>query len=175
MSEKDLIVDRKEDMSPEGKLRILMQDDGDMIVECLEWNDRTKLIERTAAVEFCTHAGGGRSPKTRMALLQLAHAMAEENKADPDSAGDWLGEAFLDWIYDDATAPLHARIAELEKRNSEIENRLDVIGCRIEKVRDLAAEQQGWRWEAVAKTVNEIERIYCGELIDPVLDGKDGG
>lgn len=35
-----------------------------------------------AQVEFCTHSGGGRSPRTLKALWELVRAMAEDN-ADP--------------------------------------------------------------------------------------------
>ncbi len=75
---------RYEDMSPDGRLRILIEDDGDVIVEvmtgCVTNNPRDFKM---AAAQFCTYAGGGRSPKTRLALLALARAIVEDNADDP--------------------------------------------------------------------------------------------
>lgn len=68
------IVERLEDMSPRGLLRLLIQDDGDVIVS-VQQNDL-----QSADVEFCT--SGGRSPRTLHALRALAKAMQEDN-ADP--------------------------------------------------------------------------------------------
>lgn len=76
-----IAVDRKEDMSPTGFLRLYMQPDGDVLVsvtaEDMHGNKRGPLC-----VEFCTYAGGGRSPRTLKALRELMRAMAEDN-ADP--------------------------------------------------------------------------------------------
>lgn len=73
---------RLEDMSPDGKLVLLLQPDGDVIV-----NVRPSADDRDyegspfgVSVEFC--ASGGRSPKTLKALRHLFEAMKEENKCD---------------------------------------------------------------------------------------------
>lgn len=77
------IAERFEDMSRRGRLRVLQQDDGDMIVEVVEDLDSQGCCAGlSASVEFCT--SGGKSPKTREALLALMLAMAEENAARPD-------------------------------------------------------------------------------------------
>lgn len=73
-------AERFEDMSPRGRLRVIQQDDGDMIIEVVEdMNSSGCCAGLSAAVEFCT--SGGKSPKTRKALLALMLAMAEENAA----------------------------------------------------------------------------------------------
>lgn len=75
-------AERFEDMSRRGRLRVLQQDDGDMIVEVVEDLDsQSPSAGLSASVEFCT--SGGKSPKTRAALLKLMLAMAEENAARP--------------------------------------------------------------------------------------------
>lgn len=57
------IVDRPEDMSATGYLRLFIQPDGDVIV--LVSDERFSC----ASVEFCSiGAGGGASPKTMAAL-----------------------------------------------------------------------------------------------------------
>lgn len=75
-------AERFEDMSRRGRLRVIQQDDGDMIVEVIEDLDsRGPCAGLSASVEFCT--SGGKSPKTREALRALMIAMAEENEARP--------------------------------------------------------------------------------------------
>lgn len=75
----DLLYQRKEDMSPDGELRLLMQDDGDIIVEVWGHNSCSQPLLRVQ-VEFCSiGAGGGRSPHTREALIALAIAIAQDN------------------------------------------------------------------------------------------------
>jgi hypothetical protein len=71
------VIERLEDMSQRGRLRVLIQSDGDVIVSAIQ-NDG-----RMADVEFCTPmSGGGGSRKTWEALHALAVAMQEDN-ADP--------------------------------------------------------------------------------------------
>jgi len=81
-------VSRKEDMSPDGKLVLIQQADGDIIV-----NVRTDESDSDyqgspfgVSVEFCaTGCGGGRSPHTLKSLKELMRAMVrdnEENKLD---------------------------------------------------------------------------------------------
>lgn len=74
------IVERKEDMSPDGRLRLLIQDDGDVIVVALSPGDELHDPSMTS-VEFCTpFAGGGGSKRTFKALHALAKAMQEDNE-----------------------------------------------------------------------------------------------
>lgn len=78
-------AERFEDMSPRGRLQVLQQSDGDMIVCIIEDPDsRGCCAGLSASVEFCT--SGGKSPKTLAALRALMEAMAEDN-ADPRCAG----------------------------------------------------------------------------------------
>lgn len=78
------IAERFEDMSRRGRLRVLQQDDGDMIVCVIEDMESGGCCAGlSASVEFCT--SGGKSPKTLAALRALMLAMAEENAADPHS------------------------------------------------------------------------------------------
>lgn len=71
------LVERLEDMSPKGRLRLLVQHDGDVIVSLIQDDGRM------ADVEFCTPgAGGGGSRRTWEALRNLVTAMEADN-ADP--------------------------------------------------------------------------------------------
>jgi hypothetical protein len=85
---------RREDMSPDGTLTLMMQDDGDMIVTV--WGRGMGDLMRMASVEFCSPTGGGgRSPNTIMALRTLALAMKHDNVERDDSppvAGEEGGE-----------------------------------------------------------------------------------
>jgi hypothetical protein len=98
-----MIVERLEDMSPRGFLRLIKQDDGDIIIgvgQC----DHDGLIEKVASVEFCTvSAGGGASPRVRAALIQLMGAMAEDNLSSrhvhrrPEHFDPAEQQAIADW------------------------------------------------------------------------------
>ena len=82
-------VSRKEDMSPRGHLRIMRDNSGDIIVECLS-DSGDGMIDGMASVEFCTGAGGGgKSPKTFKALLNLMQAMKEDNVDDESRRGEF--------------------------------------------------------------------------------------
>lgn len=76
-------VERFEDMSPRGKLSIMVQDDGDIIVGIIPTSlEASRQFVQTA--EFCTiGAGGGQSPNTREALRALIHAIKKDNKEYP--------------------------------------------------------------------------------------------
>lgn len=76
------LYERFEDMSPDGKLSILIEDDGDVIVTIFEPDSMTHEAFMASA-QFCTYSGGGQSPKVRDALLQLALAIKEENENSP--------------------------------------------------------------------------------------------
>ena len=76
---------RNEDMSVDGQLVLIQQDDGDVIV-----NIRPSKEDRDysgspfgVSVEFCSHAGGGRSPRTLKALQQLVKAINDDNRDRP--------------------------------------------------------------------------------------------
>lgn len=72
-------VSREEDMSPDGKLILFQQDDGDIIVTVQE--SLELLGPSRASVEFCIPGtGGGGSPETHRALRDLMEAM----RADDD-------------------------------------------------------------------------------------------
>jgi hypothetical protein len=75
-----LTAERFEDMSQRGRLRVIQQNDGDVIVGIVEDPDGPNGGV-TTSVEFCT--SGGKSPKTLIALRSLMQAMAEDNADSP--------------------------------------------------------------------------------------------
>ncbi len=80
--ERRTIYSRPEDMSPDGTLSLIMQDDGDVIVTCTAWDRLDDRLVSTS-IEFCTGIGGGRSPKTRAALVELMMAIQQDNGGTP--------------------------------------------------------------------------------------------
>ena len=77
-------VERREDMSPDGILRVQRQSDGDVVITILS-SDRKNGFG-IASVEFCgPMTGGGSSENTWKALLQLAAAMDDDNKQRPQT------------------------------------------------------------------------------------------
>lgn len=75
-------VKRNEDMSQRGHLKLLIQDDGDIIVAV--YPEQDGLIEPGGSVEFCIPGiGGGRSMHTHKALRALAEAMERDNQERP--------------------------------------------------------------------------------------------
>jgi hypothetical protein len=75
-----LKAERFEDMSQRGRLRVVQQDDGDMVVGIVE-DPAGPNGGVMVGVEFCT--SGGKSPKTLTALRRLMQAMAEDNADRP--------------------------------------------------------------------------------------------
>jgi len=79
-------VERPEDMSQKGKLRVFVEDDGDVIVavhEEVKDDDGTPMVGPGVDVQFCCpHSGGGHSPETWKALLALAKAMRRDVQND---------------------------------------------------------------------------------------------
>lgn len=75
-------VARKEDMSVNGRIRLLRQEDGDMIIAVID--DEGHM----ASVEFCVTSAGGKSPRTHEALCNLALAIMEDNKNEPHRRAD---------------------------------------------------------------------------------------
>lgn len=79
-------VERPEDMSQKGKLRVFVEDDGYVIVavhEEVKDDDGTPMVGPGVDVQFCVpHPGGGHSPETWKALLALAKAMRRDVEND---------------------------------------------------------------------------------------------
>ena len=76
------IVDRKESVSPNGRLQLIIEPDGDVIVSVYPDPDEQGLGEESipGTVQICTpFSGGGGSPRTHRALLALFRAMSEDN------------------------------------------------------------------------------------------------
>lgn len=70
---------RKEDMSPDGKLCMVMEDDGDICLSIIRGNNG-----RNRDVQFCSiGSGGGKSRHTLEALRNLMHAIELDNKEYP--------------------------------------------------------------------------------------------
>ena len=79
-------IQRYEDMSPRGCLRLFRQNDGDIIVVAVpnpEDAERRGLPPFGIGVEFC--ASGGQSPNTREALLALWEAIEKDNALNPQN------------------------------------------------------------------------------------------
>lgn len=76
---KEVTVTREEDMSPSGKLTLIQQDDGDIIV--VVQGESRHGMSNHGDVEFCIPGtGGGASPETHRALMHLMEAMAADNE-----------------------------------------------------------------------------------------------
>lgn len=74
-------VGRYGDMSPHAHIRVGLDRDNDVYMSIYDESSG-------ANIEFCAPgAGGGSSPKTRVALINLMHAIEEDNAANP--AKDW--------------------------------------------------------------------------------------
>lgn len=80
-------VARMGEMAPAGDshMRLLIEDDGDVCVSIYEADGPGAA--RIAGIQFCAPgAGGGQSPHTRRALLDLIRAMAQDNADLPSRA-----------------------------------------------------------------------------------------
>lgn len=101
-----LMVDRKEDMSPDGFLRLIMEDDGDIIVSVAS-GDPNGGLRHFADVQFCTSfGGGGASPKTHKALQALMIALAEDNRdAAAHRLKEFAGKDVLEYTKQWGTTP----------------------------------------------------------------------
>lgn len=83
---KEKRVGRLGDMTPPGDsiLTVGLDSDNDVYVEV--WNDERRDAQR-AAIEFCNGGGGGgQSPRTRAALINLMSAIEADNAAAPHKA-----------------------------------------------------------------------------------------
>ena len=90
-------VSRKESMTPDGYLKLVIQEDGDVFVHVAKGGVNGGLM-MFAGVEFCTPStGGGGSTHTHGALHALAVAMARDNAdaLQQGRAGDFKGEELL--------------------------------------------------------------------------------
>lgn len=85
MTDNTKFAERFEDMSRLGRLHVLQQDDGDMIVAIIE--DPNNPSYGFPTVEFCT--SGGKSPHTREALRALMRAIERDNlESSPSRRGE---------------------------------------------------------------------------------------
>lgn len=71
------------DMDPKSRLRIYRDASGDIVVQVLQFGPQG--LTAVAEVEFCTSMGGGQSPRTFDALLNLTSAIEEDNKRGRDA------------------------------------------------------------------------------------------
>lgn len=75
-------VQRRDDMSTTGKLTVMLQRDGDVVVN-ISQGEKFEEFE-SATVEFCAGGGGGgRSMRTREALIALMVAIEADNAERP--------------------------------------------------------------------------------------------
>lgn len=91
-------VDRKESMSPDGFIRVIVQEDGDACLTVGQGEVNAGIL-RVASVEFCTPmGGGGGSSRTHAALRLLAVAMARDNAEGLQDGrrGEFPGTEILD-------------------------------------------------------------------------------
>ena len=73
------VTQRLESMSPRGFIRLMRENDGDICVTVAEGGPNGE-IETIATIQICTpFGGGGGSPETYGALIQLMAAMARDN------------------------------------------------------------------------------------------------
>lgn len=76
--------ERFEDMSADGRLQVVIEDDGDVILTAvppIDQNLNGFQSKRPVSVQFCTTgSGGGQSPRVRSALLELARAIEADNR-----------------------------------------------------------------------------------------------
>lgn len=82
-------VGRSGDMTPPGQsvLRVGLDSDNDVYVNLWD-NGRHEGDFQTVSIEFCNGGGGGgKSPRTRAALINLMTAIEQDNEADPSK--DW--------------------------------------------------------------------------------------
>jgi len=77
--------ERRDDMSPNNRLVVYQQEDGDMIVGIIPGSmEECDRMGFSQSVEFCTIGmGRGRSPRTIHALRNLMAAMDEDNRDYP--------------------------------------------------------------------------------------------
>lgn len=85
------IVERLEDMSSRGRLRMIIQEDGDVILCIIPDSDSPSSMFGDT-VEFCMiGSGGGGSPHTIRALRELSKVIERDNKEYPGRRGEQFG------------------------------------------------------------------------------------
>ena len=73
---------RREDMSPDGKLCMVMEDDGDVCLSIYVGSEN--MGKSFFGIQFCTPGtGGGKSPHVMAALRNLMKAIELDNKEYP--------------------------------------------------------------------------------------------
>ena len=78
--------ERYEDMSPDGYLQMMVEDDGDVILVVYGTGlDQTEY--HRVSLQFCTFGGGGQSATVRNALLHLIQAIQQDNAERPQHRG----------------------------------------------------------------------------------------
>ena len=74
--------ERYEDMSPDGRLGIIAQPDGDIIITIIQ--SAKEELSMFPSVEFCAiYGGGGQSPAVLEALHALMEAIESDNRNHP--------------------------------------------------------------------------------------------
>ncbi|MTJ93897.1 MAG: hypothetical protein F8N36_13720 [Desulfovibrio sp.] len=79
------MADRTEDMGTVKRLKVIRDNEGDVVVSIVTGRGmplHEEATESDAAVEFCN--SGGRSPRTFRALLALLNAMEEDENDQSD-------------------------------------------------------------------------------------------
>lgn len=77
---------RYEDMSPDGYISLMVEEDGDVILMVQQGEVSGGLDNfHMATVQFCHAFGGGQSPNVRNALLHLIQAIQQDNKERPQN------------------------------------------------------------------------------------------
>lgn len=76
--EQPSVVMRPSDDEPQTRLRLVRNEDGDLWVSVMTPVEFGHAL--SDAVRFCTHQGGGHSPRTRAALQALFEAMQRDNE-----------------------------------------------------------------------------------------------
>jgi len=78
---------RAGDMDPDVSVRLLREEEGDVILEVVETsrniNTREVFSVERKAIQFCTGGGGGRSLRTHRALCELMLAIEQDNAERP--------------------------------------------------------------------------------------------
>ncbi|MDH0959083.1 hypothetical protein EGJ86_19310 [Pseudomonas sp. o96-267] len=74
-----MLIERPEDMSPDGRLALFRDSDGDIHVRVIPPTERTD--DYAPSIEFVTHCQ--RSPRTVEALQALMEAMRLDNEERP--------------------------------------------------------------------------------------------
>lgn len=88
MIERRKVYSRHEDMSADGKLSLMMEDDGDVIITVQNSQETLRYRQPGEShVQFCTYSGGSRSLRTRNALIALMEAIEADNQEYPEFDG----------------------------------------------------------------------------------------